>query len=141
MTGHDDSAQSMNTTDFKKLLRQHDLRPTRQRLLLSRILFSGEHRHVTAEQLRFEVQDCDENMSLATIYNVLNQFSDVGLLRRIRLGNVTHYDTNNRHHHHFYDPKRKELIDIPGDMIKLERLPEVPEGRTIDRIDVFIRLS
>lgn len=130
----------MNT--FEHILREHDLRPTRQRLLLSEILFTGETRHVTAEQLRLEVADRGENMSLATIYNTLNQFSDVGLLREIKLEeNVTYYDTNSSHHHHFYDPKAGKLIDIPSDQIRLAKLPDVPEGQTIDRVDVVIRLS
>ena len=81
-------------------------------------------------------------MSLATIYNTLNQFSDVGLLREIKLEeNVTYYDTNNDHHHHFYDPKQSKLIDIPSEQISLDKLPDVPDGQTIDRVDVIIRLS
>ena len=127
---------------YESLLRQHDLRPTRQRLLISEILFGCDHRHVTAEQLRSEVADRGGNMSLATIYNTLNQFSDVGLLREIKLEeNVTYYDTNNDHHHHFYDPKQSKLIDIPSEQISLDKLPDVPDGQTIDRVDVIIRLS
>lgn len=127
---------------FSDLLRQHDLRPTRQRLLISEILFTGGHCHVTAEQLRAEVASRGGNMSLATIYNTLNQFSDVGLLREIKLeDSVTYYDTNSNHHHHFYDPKTSKLIDIPSDQISLDKLPDTPDGQEIDRVDVIIRLA
>ena len=128
--------------DYRKTLRDRGLRPTRQRLLISELLFTGGHRHFTAETLRTEVEDAGGNMSLATIYNTLNQFSEVGLLREIKLEqNVTHYDTNNGHHHHFFDPERNELTDIPSDQLSIGRLPDAPEGKKVERVDVIVRLS
>lgn len=125
-----------------EILRQHDLRPTQQRLSLAEILLDGSHRHVTAESLRVEVKAKGISMSLATIYNTLNQFSRVGLLREITLDdNVTYFDTNTDHHHHFFDPSSSELIDIPDHKIKISNLPESPDGRNIDRVDVVIRLA
>ena len=38
------------------LLRQFHLRPTRQRLALADLLFSGPCRHVSAEQLRLKLK-------------------------------------------------------------------------------------
>jgi Fur family iron response transcriptional regulator len=38
------------------VLRMAGLRPTRQRVALAEILFGGEHRHVSAEQLLAEAQ-------------------------------------------------------------------------------------
>lgn len=130
----------MNT--YTDILRKHDLRPTRQRLALAETLFSGEHRHATAEQLRGEISNKGISMSLATIYNTLNQFSRVGLLREINLDdNVTIFDTNTEHHHHFFDQKSSELIDIPDHEISITNLPKSPDGREIERVDVVIRLT
>ena len=127
---------------YESILREHGLRPTRQRMLISQLLFEGGHRHFTAEQLRAEVVEAGGDMSLATIYNTLNQFSDVGLLKEIKVGeSVTHYDTNNDHHHHFYDPERNVLIDIPRDQLAIDRLPEPPDGKRVDRVDVVVRLA
>ena len=127
---------------YESMLRERRLRPTRQRLLISKLLFGGGHRHFTAEGLRAEVKEAGGNMSLATIYNTLNQFSDVGLLHEIKLdANVTYYDTNIDHHHHFFDPERNELIDVPNDQLAIARLPEAPEGRQVERVDVVIRLA
>ena len=127
---------------YEKILRGHRLRPTRQRLMICELLFGGGHRHFTAEQLRGEVAAAGGGMSLATIYNTLNQFSDVGLLREIKLDeSVTYYDTNNDHHHHFYDPDRKALIDIPNDQLGIDRLPDAPDGKRIERVDVIVRLA
>lgn len=132
----------MSTQQYTDLLRAYNLRPTRQRVVLSALLFDKGHRHVTAEQLRCEVAAKGENMSLATIYNTLNQFAEVGLLRDIKLDDgVTYFDSNRDHHHHFFDPATKALIDIPGDAISFNKIPEAPGGQQIDRLDVIIRLK
>ncbi|MDH3231813.1 MAG: transcriptional repressor, partial [Alphaproteobacteria bacterium] len=65
------------------ILRSAGLRPTRQRLGLARLLFEYGDRHVTAEQLHAESAGMNMRVSLATIYNTLNQFSEVGLLREV----------------------------------------------------------
>ncbi len=122
-------------------LRDHNLRPTRQRVALAELLFNGPCRHVSAEQLRLETEAKGIRMSLATIYNTLNQFTRVGLLHEITLdNNVTYFDTNTDHHHHFFDSKTNDLIDIPKESIALKALPEAPEGRQVERVDVVIRL-
>jgi len=132
----------MNTQHYIDLLRAHNLRPTRQRVVLSSLLFDDGHRHVTAEQLRCEVAALGKNMSLATIYNTLNQFAEVGLLRDIKLDDgVTYFDSNRDHHHHFFDPESNALIDIPGDAIQFKKVPMAPDGQQIERVDVVIRLK
>ena len=127
---------------YVNILRQYNLRPTQQRLALAEMLLDGEHRHATAETLRVEVKAKGISMSLATIYNTLNQFTRVGLLREITLDdNVTYFDTNTDHHHHFFDPKSSELIDIPDHEISINNIPKSPDGREIERVDVVIRLA
>ena len=61
------------------VLRMAGLRPTRQRVALAELLFSGAHRHVSAEQLHAEALTQRVNVSLATIYNSLHQFREAGL--------------------------------------------------------------
>ena len=54
-------------------------------------------------------------MSLATVYNTLNQLTDAGLLRQVSVdGTKTYFDTNVTAHHHFYLENNHELVDIPG---------------------------
>ena len=72
--------------DFTARLRAAGLRPTRQRVALARLLFEGGHRHVTAESLHVEVKSAQMPVSLATVYNALNQFRDAGLLREVVVG-------------------------------------------------------
>lgn len=63
-------------------LREVGLRPTRTRIALSALLFSKGDRHVTAEQLFEEANQARVSVSLATVYNTLHQFTEVGFLRR-----------------------------------------------------------
>lgn len=122
-------------------LRASGLRPTRQRLALAELLFSKGDRHVTAEALHAEAVTANVPVSLATIYNALNQFTGAGLLREVAIeGQKTYFDTNTSSHHHFYVESEECLLDIPDGNLRVVGLPETPEGKKIDRIDVIVRL-
>jgi Fur family transcriptional regulator, iron response regulator len=122
-------------------LRQSSLRPTRQRRLLAAMLFGAGDRHVTAEMLHEEAVKAGESVALATVYNTLHQFKSAGLLREIALdGQRAYFDTNTSNHNHFYIEKAGVLMDIPGDCIRVDGLPEPPEGMRISHIDVVVRL-
>ncbi len=70
-----------NICDASDRLRAAGLRPTRQRVSLASLLFTGSDRHVSAEELHEEAVSASVPVSLATVYNTLNQFTDAGLLR------------------------------------------------------------
>src|SRR5262245_10917748 len=84
-------------------LRAVGLRPTRQRLALARLLIESGDRHVTAEQLHGEAVEAGIQVSLATVYNTLHQFTEVGLLREVVVEpSRSYFDTNTTEHHHFF---------------------------------------
>jgi Fur family iron response transcriptional regulator len=123
-------------------LRGARLRPTRQRLSLARLLFDPGDRHVTAEQLHDEAIAAKVPVSLATIYNTLHQFTAAGLLREVVIEpGRSYFDTNVTDHHHFYVEGEGRLLDIPGDQVTLSRIPTPPEGASISRVDVIVRLT
>ena len=123
-------------------LREAGLRPTRQRLALGKKLFDGENRHVTAEALHAEVRAAGMQVSLATVYNTLHQFTAAGLLREVVVdGAKTYFDTNVSSHHHFYDSQSGLISDIPGDKVDISALPDAPEGMEIDSVEVIVRLK
>ena len=128
--------------DALRRLKKAKLRPTRQRLALGKILFDGGDRHVTAEHLHDEATRQNIPVSLATVYNTLNQFTAVGLLREVVVApGRSYFDTNIVDHHHFFYEDDGALEDIPGDAITLATLPEPPTGAQIKRVDVVVRLS
>ncbi len=97
------------------MLRKVGLRPTRQRMELGWILFAKGDRHLTAEMLFEEASKARVPVSLATVYNTLNQFTDVGLLRQVAVdGSKTYFDTNVSDHHHFFVEDANALVDIPS---------------------------
>ncbi len=116
------------------------LRPTRQRMSLGWLLFSRGARHLTAEKLQEEAQGSNVSISLATIYNSLNQFTSAGLLCAIAVdGTRTYFDTNTQRHHHFLHDG--VLIDIPELKVDVTNLPPAPAGKRIAGIDVIVRLA
>ena len=124
-----------------ELLRQASLRPTRQRITLSFLLFGSGDRHVTAEGLHAEAVAAGEKVSLATVYNTLHQFRQAGLLRELAIdGSKTYFDTNTSNHSHFFDEQQATLIDIPEDSVRVEGLPTAPPGMRISHVDVVVRL-
>ncbi|GBD49906.1 iron response transcriptional regulator IrrA [Methylopila sp. Yamaguchi] len=127
--------------DVGGLLRDSGLRPTRQRIALGRLLYAKGDRHVTAEILHEEAMRARVPVSLATVYNTLHQFTEVGLLRELAVdGSKTWFDTNVTEHHHFLVEDDNRLMDIPGAHVSVDRLPEIPDGMEIARVDVVVRL-
>jgi Fur family iron response transcriptional regulator len=127
--------------DVKAMLRQVGLRPTRQRMALGWILFGKGDRHLTAELLYEEASRAKVPVSLATIYNTLHQFTQVGLLRQVGVdGSKAYFDTNASEHHHFFVEGANELFDIPNADVIVGKMPDAPEGFEIARIDVVVRL-
>nr|WP_229729235.1 Fur family transcriptional regulator [Agaricicola taiwanensis] len=127
--------------DVAGMLRKASLRPTRQRIALGRLLFSKGDRHITAEVLHEEALLARVPVSLATIYNTLNQFTDAGLLRQVAVdGAKSYFDTNTGDHHHFYLEGENRLVDIPDDSVTVDNLPSPPSGFEIARVDVVVRL-
>ena len=128
--------------DTKAMLRQVGLRPTRQRMALGWMLFAKGDRHVTAEMLYEEASRAKVPVSLATIYNTLHQFTEVGLLRQVAVdGSKTYFDTNATEHHHFFVEGENALVDIPGAEVVVGTMPTPPEGYEIARVDVVVRLK
>jgi len=133
--------QNVTSDDIMELLRDAGLRPTRQRRSLAQQLFSGNDRHVTAEQLHSESLSKGVSVSLATVYNTLHQFTSAGLLRELVVdAGRSYFDTNISAHHHLYFEDSGKLRDVSGDNIAIGELPALPEGAEISRIDIIIRV-
>ena len=141
-------AEGRDPAAFAAWLVQQRLRPTRHRLTIAAWLFpEGPGRvvpaHFTAEDLHRRAENEGVRISLATIYNTLNQFSEAGLLRRVPGGGegCSFYDTNTEDHHHIFYEESNTLVDVP-----LEELDSLsrkagsvspPDGK----VEVMIRVK
>ena len=105
--------------DTTRLLRNHDIQPTPQRLAVAMFVLRADD-HPTAEEVWARVRADCRSISRATVYNTLNLLVDKGLLRQQRLkGGTSVYDRNVESHHHFIDDETGDIYDIPWDAFKV----------------------
>jgi Fur family iron response transcriptional regulator len=124
------------------MLRQANIRPTRQRVGLSHLLFGQGDRHVTADQLHAEAQAAGLQVSLATVYNTLHQLGDAGLLSEVLVEpGRSYFDTNIDTHHHFYNVDTGELADIPSGDVDVTAMPVPPAGTMVDQVSIVVRVK
>jgi Fur family iron response transcriptional regulator len=129
------------SADLAERLRSVGLRLTRPRLALARLLFDGNDRHVTAEQLRGEATAGSIPVSLATVYNVLHQFTAAGLMREVVVEpGRSYFDTNIDDHHHFFCEASGVLQDISGRDVTVSGIPVPPAGTEISCVEVIVRV-
>ncbi|RLK51447.1 Fur family ferric uptake regulator [Alkalispirillum mobile] len=129
--------------DIVGRLRDAGLRPTRQRVALADLLFSQGDRHVTAESLYDEALGQGVRVSLATIYNTLNQFTTSGLLREVVVDSgKSYFDTNTGAHQHVFNEDTGDIEDVQLslDADELASRISVPAGHEITGVDVVVRL-
>ncbi|MCO5082148.1 MAG: transcriptional repressor [Rhizobiaceae bacterium] len=131
----------MRSQTIDQRVRDAGLRPTRQRIALATLLFAKGDRHLSAEELHEEALVAGVPVSLATVYNTLHQFTEAGLLRILAIEGVkTYFDTNTSDHHHFFIEGENRVFDIDAGPVRVENLPEPPDGMEIANVDIVIRL-
>jgi len=123
-----------------KKLSKNGIRPTKQRIILAKLLFEKGDRHISAEELFEEVRKEDRKISLATIYNTLKQFTSLGLLKELVIDqNKSIYCTNHHKHYHLYVEDEGTLIDIPQKNIDLS-IPQIPACLSLHNIDIVVKI-
>ena len=136
-------AKKLSSEMTRDLLRAHDLRPTRQRVALANLLFpKPDHKqHLTAEALFAKATKAKAGVSLATVYNTLNQFTEAGLLREVSVSSgATFFDTNTSPHHHVLDEDSGTLTDLKPGRLKIAGVPRPPQGSEVTSVDVVVRI-
>ncbi len=132
---------SDDSTHISQLLAGHEIRPTKIRMAIAGLLFDGQDKHVSVDDVIVLARAGGVKTSVASVYNTLNQFAAAGLLRRVTVdAGRAFFDTNLSDHHHFYFEDDERLEDIPGNAIEISGLPELPKGRLIKSVNVTIRI-
>ena len=117
------------------------MRPTRHRLELAGLIFTGRHRHFTVDMIYAESRSVSDPPSLATTYNTINEFVRRGLLQEIgAIDAKTWYDTDIESHRHFYFEDGGELMDIPASLAP-EVTVRAPKGKRVASISLMVRLA
>ena len=130
----------MSAEEVSRLLREHDITPTAQRVEIANVLFSRRE-HLSAEDVFVLVNGEAPRVSKATVYNTLGLFANQGLIREVIADpDRTFYDPNTAPHHHFYDTATGKLTDIPAEAVEISRLPALPEGVQMEGVEVIVRV-
>ena len=126
--------------DIARLLRDHGILPTQQRLMIARVLFERQQ-HYSADLVMTSVNEGRDRVSKATVYNTLGLFARNGLVREVIVDPTrVFYDPNMTNHHHFYNVDSGELTDIDSADLQIRELPTLPAGTVAEGVDVIIRL-
>ena len=125
-----------------KMLEASPLKVTEQRVAMVNLLFKNGAAHFTAEDLYEEVSKRKIKISLATIYNCLNQFKEFGIIKAIKISSdKIYFDTNLEDHHHFFCIKSSRLIDVETKKVKISKLPKLPRGKKFKSVEVIINIT
>jgi Fur family ferric uptake transcriptional regulator len=76
------------------------LKATQPRILILELFQNSEERHLSAEDVYRKLIQADHDIGLATVYRVLMQFEQAGILQRNQFeGNKAVFELNHGEHH------------------------------------------
>lgn len=100
----------MNRNILIKLLNQHKLKLTPQRIAVYEVLLELDH--PDAEEITRAVKETNPGIARGTIYNVLDLFCEKEIIRKVKTDEgKMRYDAILKKHHHLYDQKSTKIYD------------------------------
>jgi len=133
-----------NNTDFIEKLRSSGLRPTKQRLIICKLLFDRKKTfHFTISDLsKILKKETNEKISLATIYNTVHHFNKKGYLKEISVNaKNSYFDTNISNHHHFLDVATNQLIDLKKNDVHDIKIKKNLPGKKIKSVELLVKIE
>ena len=129
---------------FVEKLRSSGLRPTKQRIQISELLFDRKNTfHFSIDHLNNLLKKKTKiKVSLATIYNTVHAFKKKGYLKEILINQEkSYFDTNTSDHHHFLNVKTNELIDLKNEDVEKIKIKKNLPGKKIKSIEVIVKVE
>ena len=133
-----------NNSIFIEKLRSSGLRPTKQRLIICKLLFDRKKTfHFTINDIsKILKKETSNKISLATIYNTIHSFKKKGYLKEISINRERiYFDTNTSNHHHFLDVNTNELIDLKNQDVHNIKIKKRIPGKKINSIEVLVKIE
>ena len=133
-----------NNKIFIEKLKSAGLRPTKQRMLICKVLFDRKDTfHFTVKDLiKILEKKILKKISAATVYNTVNALKEKAYLKEILVDSEKNYfDTNISNHHHFYNENTKELIDLHDNDIGKINIKKTLPGKKIKSIEVLVKVA
>lgn len=125
----------MNIEEITAKLSGKGLRVTPQRIAIFGAI-AGLRNHPTAENIIEHIKKKHPNISVGTVYKVLDSFVENGLLKRVKTeGGIMRYDPLQSSHHHLYCEESDRIEDYEDE--ELDRLiAEHFRRKGIDNFDI-----
>ena len=101
-------------------LRKAGLKITHPRKRIFEILEQKSHKHTTADEIYRALVDSGEDIGLATVYRVLNQFEAAGLVTKHNFeGGQAYYELDSgKHHDHMVCVETGKVIEFVSNEIE-----------------------
>ncbi len=134
-------AEDGPASDLAQRLRDRGWRLTAQRRVVAEVL-AGEHVHLTADEVHTMAQRTLPEISLATVYNTLNELVGMGEALEIAPGDgPKRYDPNvATAHHHLHCVSCGALRDVnPEGAAALSLPPDERHGFEVLDVDIVFR--
>ncbi len=101
-------------------LRKAGLKVTLPRMKVLEILETSKQRHMSAEDVYKALLDMGEEIGLATVYRVLTQFEDAGLISRLNIegGHAVFEMEDGTHHDHLLCVRCHRIEEFVDEVIE-----------------------
>jgi len=102
----------MKTDKFREHLKEKGLKVTPQRVAIFEAVVNLKN-HPTAENIIDYIKVKHPNISVGTVYKVLDSLVGNGLLKKVKSENdIMRYDAVLHHHHHLYCSETERIEDF-----------------------------
>ena len=104
----------------QKKLKQAGLKVTIPRLKVLEVLERSELHHLSAEDVYKELLRIDESVGITTIYRVLTQFEDAGIVERHNFDDrhAVYEMASGEHHDHMVDVDSGAITEFVNDRVE-----------------------
>lgn len=101
-------------------IKRAGLKVTLPRLKVLEVLEQAEPHHMSAEDVYKNLLDSDDSVGLATVYRVLTQFADAGIVERHNFddGHSVYELAADEHHDHMVDVDNGVVTEFVNDRIE-----------------------
>lgn len=122
--------------EANKTLKKVGLKITHPRVAVLEILQQPQNQHTSAEDVYKVLMEQGKDIGLATVYRVLNQFNDAGLVERHHFeGGKSVFELSDRKpHYHIVCLKTDRVIEFQDDVIR-NRLEEIAKEHDMTLIN------